>query len=207
MQNESIGHWLGELASSAPAPGGGAAAALEAAIAAALVEMVCNLTIGKPAYAEHEATMIAARDRAAAQRKEALRLAAEDATAFRAVTDSYKLPKGTDAEVAIRSARIQEALAGAADVPRRTAETAGTILDLAETILLGANVNVLSDVAVAAASAHAALESARVNIDVNRSAISSPEVREELTLAAAGIDAELVRAEAIVAKVRDRING
>ena len=74
-------------------------------------------------------------------------------------------------------------------------------------ILPGANVNVLSDVAVAAASAHAALESARVNIDVNRSAISSPEVREELTLAAAGIDAELVRAEAIVAKVRDRIDG
>ena len=54
MEGESIGGWLEALASSAPAPGGGAAAALEAAMAAALLEMVCNLTIGKPAYAEHD---------------------------------------------------------------------------------------------------------------------------------------------------------
>jgi methenyltetrahydrofolate cyclohydrolase len=56
VEGESIGGWLDALASSAPAPGGGAAAALEAAMAAALLEMVCNLTIGKPAYAEHDET-------------------------------------------------------------------------------------------------------------------------------------------------------
>ena len=55
MNEETIGGWLDELASSAPAPGGGAAGALEVAVGAALVEMVCNLTIGKPAFAEHEA--------------------------------------------------------------------------------------------------------------------------------------------------------
>ena len=64
MEGESIGGWLDALASSAPAPGGGAAAALEAAMAAALLEMVCNLTIGKPAYAEHDDTMTSVRDRA-----------------------------------------------------------------------------------------------------------------------------------------------
>ena len=82
MNDESIGGWLDELASSAPAPGGGAAAALETAMAAALVEMFCNLTIGKPAYAEHEATISSVRDRATEIRAEALLLAAEDAAAF-----------------------------------------------------------------------------------------------------------------------------
>ena len=53
--NQSIGDWLDELASAAPAPGGGAAAALDAAMAAALLEMVCNLTIGKPAFADARA--------------------------------------------------------------------------------------------------------------------------------------------------------
>ena len=51
---ETIGGWLEELASAAPAPGGGGAAALQVAIGAALVEMLCNLTAGRPAYAENE---------------------------------------------------------------------------------------------------------------------------------------------------------
>lgn len=47
MQDQTIRTWLDQLASSTPAPGGGAASALNAAVGAALVEMVCNLTIGK----------------------------------------------------------------------------------------------------------------------------------------------------------------
>ena len=82
MNEETIGGWLDELASSAPAPGGGAAGALEVAVGAALVEMVCNLTIGKPAFAEHEGTMTEARDRATTVRHQAVGLAAEDAEAF-----------------------------------------------------------------------------------------------------------------------------
>ena len=65
MNEQAIGSWLEELGSSAPAPGGGAAGALEVAMGAALVEMVCNLTIGKPAFAEHEAVMTEVRDRCA----------------------------------------------------------------------------------------------------------------------------------------------
>ena len=85
MNEQAIGSWLEELGSSAPAPGGGAAGALEVAMGAALVEMVCNLTIGKPAFAEHEAVMTEVRDRCAVLRVEATRLAAEDADAFSAV--------------------------------------------------------------------------------------------------------------------------
>jgi formiminotetrahydrofolate cyclodeaminase len=52
--SQPVGEWLEALGSAAPAPGGGAAAAMSACTGAALVEMVCNLTIGKPSFAEHE---------------------------------------------------------------------------------------------------------------------------------------------------------
>ena len=207
MQDESIGGWIDELASSAPAPGGGAAAALEAAMGAALVEMVCNLTIGKPAYAEHEPTMIAARERAGVRRVEALALVEEDAAAFRAVIDAYKLPKETEAEAAERGAQIQVAMAGAADVPRRTAFAAAEILDLADSIVAGSNVNVVSDVAAAAASARAALEIALVNIDINRGSITDAELNESLGEAVSRIELDLAHADAVVAAVRKRIAG
>ena len=51
---DSIETFLTELASAAPTPGGGGAAAISGAMGAALVSMVCNLTIGKKKYAEVE---------------------------------------------------------------------------------------------------------------------------------------------------------
>jgi methenyltetrahydrofolate cyclohydrolase len=202
VENQEIGAWLDDLASSAPAPGGGAAAALQVAVAAGLVEMVTNLTIGNPRYAEHEQTMIEARERAGEQRRLATRLADEDARAFTAVTDAYKLPRSTDEEKAARTARIQQALLGAADVPMRTAAAAGAVLDLAERILPGANVNVLSDVAVAASSARAGLDAAIINIEINRYAIKDEAERARLGEAVTAAERDLDRADAVVATVR-----
>ena len=206
MEDVTIAQWLGELASDAPAPGGGAAAALEVAMGAALVEMVCNLTIGKPAYAEHEEAMRAVLDRATPIRREALGLAAEDAAAFSSVIGAYRLPKATEEETSARSARIQAALAAAADVPRRTAEAAITILDLAEALAPIANVNVISDAAVAAGAARAALQAARLNIDANRSSIEDPELRAALADANDEIDRNLLRADEIVAAAQRRMS-
>jgi formiminotetrahydrofolate cyclodeaminase len=207
MNDESIGGWLDELASSTPAPGGGAAAALETAIAAALIEMYCNLTIGKPAYAEHDATTTSVRDRAAEIRTEALTLAAEDAAAFAAVIDAYRLPKGSEGEAQRRRERIQGALAGAADVPRRTAAAATEILDLAETVVPLGNVNVVSDAAAAAAAARAALQTALLNIDANRALIDDLVLGAELATVAAELEQQLARADRIVAAVRVRAAG
>ena len=207
MNDESIGGWLDELASSAPAPGGGAAAALETAMAAALVEMFCNLTIGKPAYAEHETTMISVRDRATEIRAEALLLAAEDAAAFRAVIDAYRLPKESESEAKTRRDRIQGALAAAADVPRRTAAAATEILNLAETVVPHGNLNVISDAAAAAGAARAALQTALLNIDANRMLIEDPVLGAELAAVAAETEQQLVRADRIVEDVRARAAG
>src|SRR5213595_3084712 len=72
VRDEKIGDWLTELASESSAPGGGAAAALNAAVGAALISMVCNLTIGRPRYAEHDESNKHALDAAEALRGVAL---------------------------------------------------------------------------------------------------------------------------------------
>ena len=207
MESESIGGWLEALASSAPAPGGGAAAALEAAMAAALLEMVCNLTIGKPAYAEHDETMTSVRDRATSLRSDALGLAQEDAEAFGAVIAAYKLPKETGDEIEQRRREIQHALVAAAEVARSTADVAMQILDLVERIVPLGNVNVISDAAAAAGAARAAIQTSLLNIDANVASISDSETRERYERFAAAARERLEQADAIVAAVRARSAG
>jgi formiminotetrahydrofolate cyclodeaminase len=197
--------WLDELASGEPTPGGGAAAALNAAIGAALVSMVCRLTIGKPRYAEHEPTMTGVLVEADRLRAEALALAAADAEAFGAVSRAYQLPRATDDERTRRGDAIQAALADAAAVPLRVVAVAGEIVALAERALPGANVNVISDLAVAAASAWAAGESAAVNVEVNVAALRDESRRTALAGALDALRPALARAESTVAAVRERI--
>ncbi|WP_213450146.1 cyclodeaminase/cyclohydrolase family protein [Rhizomonospora bruguierae] len=207
MREQPVEVWLDELASEAPAPGGGSAAALSAAMGAALVAMVCQLTVGRPRYAEHAATMADALAEATELRETALRLAEDDAAAFGAVAEAYRLPKGTERERADRSAAIQAALADAADVPLRTAAVAADVIATAARVLPGANVNVLSDVAVAAATARAALDAASVNVTVNVAAMTDTDRGAALTAAVGHYAPALREADRIVAEVRQRIAG
>jgi formiminotetrahydrofolate cyclodeaminase len=197
----TVEEWLAALASPAPAPGGGAVAALHAATGAALVEMVCNLTIGKPKYAAAEDLMRSVLAEAGELRTIALDLGEQDAEVFTAVTDAYKIPRDTPG----RSDRIQAALVDAAEIPRRTAETAQRIVDLAERIADGANKAVLSDVVVALHSARAAMESALVNVRINAASIKNPATVAELTAAIAGFESDIARAEALARAVAARI--
>ena len=167
MAGETIADFLDELASGAPVPGGGAAAALEAALGAALVSMVCHLTIGKEKYRAYEQTMIEARATADELRARALALVAEDSASFSAVGAAYALPRGSDEEKAARQARIQEALKGATDVPLRTVALAARVIELCAHIVDGANTNAISDVGVGALSARAALDGAALNVKIN----------------------------------------
>lgn len=202
---QTVGGWLEMLASDAPAPGGGAAGAVHAAIGAALIEMVCRLTIGKPAYAEHERTMRSSLAEAAGLRARAVQLAELDTEAFNLVADAYRLPKDTDEAKHARTARIQAALVGAADVPLQVAAVAAEVVDVAGRILDGANRNVVSDVAVAAASARAALDAAVVNVEVNLAALSDPTRRSDLAAQLSLYVPAVDHADAIVRAVRERI--
>ena len=100
-------------------------------------------------------------------RHDLLALADRDVAAFSAVSACYGMARSTDAEKAARTAALQQALKGAAEVPFTTAEKALTILELAAPIGRDGNANVVSDVATALYLAHAALQSAIVNVNIN----------------------------------------
>lgn len=205
MRETTIDDWLTDLASELPAPGGGAAAGMSAAMAAALVSMVCNLTIGKPKFAEHEAVMREALAEAERLRGEALQLAEDDAEAFSGVVAAYKLPKSSDAEKAARTAAIQAGLVEAAAVPLAVARVSAEVIKLSGRILEGSNPNVISDVAVAASAAKSALESAALNVDINVVAIKDPTERERLASTLNEALQAKVQAEAIMQIVAKRI--
>mgnify|MGYP000973614410 CR=1 FL=1 len=99
---------LAETAGDAPVPGGGSISALNGAIAAALAEMVANLTIGKKKYADVQDEMAEIAKSAAALQKELVLDVDRDSEAYDGVSQAFKLPKETDEEKAIRSAAIQE---------------------------------------------------------------------------------------------------
>lgn len=205
MRETTIEDWLTGLASEAPAPGGGAAAGLNAAMAAALVSMVCNLTIGKPKFAEHEAVMREVLGEAERLRLEALKLAEDDAEAFSGVVAAYRLPKASDEEKAARTAAIQAGLVEAAAVPLAVAKVAAEVIRLSGRVLEGSNPNVLSDVAVAASAARSALESAALNVDINVVSIKDPAERERLASALNEALQAKVQAEAVMHAVAKRI--
>lgn len=159
--------FLDRLGSSDPVPGGGSAAALAAAMGAALVAMVAELTIGRPAYAEHESTMRYLRFDALDRRTELLGLAQGDATAYDAVVRARHMPKDSEAERAARTGALQEAMLEAARIPLRAAVVASEVLDLAARIAPIGNRNAVSDAGVAAQLAAAGLRGALLNVRIN----------------------------------------
>ena len=206
-RDQAIGAWLDELGSAAPAPGGGAAAAMSVATAAALVEMVGNLTVGRPAYAQHEAQVTAVRDAARRLRQLALGQIDEDAVAFRALMTAYRLPRGTDEQRAARGPAIQAATRRAAGVPLDVAATAAEVIQLAAELPGRSNPNVLSDVGVAAATAAAAIEAAAINVDVNLATLTDADARAELTAQLAGYLTMAIHGRELAGRVRRDVAG
>jgi formiminotetrahydrofolate cyclodeaminase len=205
--DQSIGAWLDELGSARPAPGGGAAAAMSVATAAALVEMVGNLTVGRSAYAGHEAEVTAVRDAARRLRQLALGQIDEDAQVFRALMAAYRLPRDTDQQRAARGPAIQVATRRAAGVPLDVAATAAEVIQLAAELPGRSNPNVLSDVGVAAALAAAAIEAAAINVDVNLATLTDAEAKAELTAQLAGYLTVAVRGRELAGRVRRDVAG
>src|SRR5580692_4585520 len=103
----SVETFLDELASGRPTPGGGSAAAIMGAMGAALVSMVCNVTIGKKGYEGVEAEMRSVLAESERVRRRLTAMVAEDIDAFNSILAAYKLPKATDEDKALRAAAIQ----------------------------------------------------------------------------------------------------
>ena len=163
----ALGELMARLASRAPIPGGGSAAAWAGAMGAALVAMVAELTIGRPDAAEHENDLTSLRDRAVATRGRLLELAQEDATAYGAVVAARHMPRDTDEQRAERAEARRRTMFTAADVPMRTAREALGALELATALAPIGNPNAVSDAGVAALLGDASVRGAILNVQIN----------------------------------------
>jgi len=164
----SLDGWIDELAGGAPTPGGGSAAALAGALAAALVAMVARLTIGKKAYAGVEAQAREILAEAEELRVELRRLVDEDATAYAGVSQAYKIPKADPH----RAQAIDDALLSAARPPAEVVKRGRRLLALAQTIEHVGNQNAVSDARVAGMLAKTAIDGATENVNANLAGMS-----------------------------------
>jgi formiminotetrahydrofolate cyclodeaminase len=159
--------FLAELASASPAPGGGSVAALCGALGAALVAMVCRLTVDKPKYADVSAELRETMDQADELRQTFAQLVERDTEAFQAVMSAFRMPKESDELKASRSKAIQEATRGATEVPLEVHSLAVDLMKLAHRAAHKGNVNSISDAGVAAEMALVAARGAAMNVDIN----------------------------------------
>jgi glutamate formiminotransferase/formiminotetrahydrofolate cyclodeaminase len=159
--------YLDEVAAGTPAPGGGSVAAVVGALAAALGEMVANLTLGRKQHANAEATLRPARDRLTALRASLLEGAAVDAAAYQTYRDAAILPRTSEGEKTARTAAMQRALIVATDVPLGVARSARDVAEILSTVAREGNPHVRSDAALGALLAEIALRGALLNVRGN----------------------------------------
>src|SRR6266550_3118563 len=167
-EGPTLDGWLDDLAGGAPVPGGGSAAALAGALAAALVAMVARLTVGRKSYAAVEARAREILAEAEGLRAELRRLVDEDAAAYEGVSAAYKMPKSDSR----RAGAIDDALLAASRPPADVVKLGRRLLALAQTIEHIGNKNAASDARVAGMLARTAIDGATENVNVNLAGMS-----------------------------------
>ncbi len=179
IKEKSIEQYLDELASKAPTPGGGSAAALLGAQSAALTSMVCNLTIGKPKYKEVEAEMQALFSKAELLRTRLTAMIKADVDIFDQLMAAYGLAKETEPEKASRSEQIQLVLKDATLVPLACARACAEAIQLSQEAADKGSLHVISDAGVAVMSAYAGLKSAALNVYINTASLKDKAFADE----------------------------
>lgn len=206
MQTMPLYQFLDELASAAPTPGGGGAAAIMGAMGAALISMVANLTIGKKGYELVETEMKSQLAESEALRAQLTDMVADDVGAFNQLMAAYRMPKETDIQKAARHEAIQAGLKQATRVPLNCAKTCAAVIRVAQRSAEHGNINVISDTGAGVLALQAALRSAALNVYINTPSIKDPEfvtsVLEDLN---ALMTEYLPQTEAVYAKVRSRM--
>jgi formiminotetrahydrofolate cyclodeaminase len=206
IAQRSVAAFLDDLASGAPTPGGGSAAAIIGAMGAALLSMVCNVTLGKKGLEAAESDMKAVRDESERLRARLTAMVAEDIAAFDGLMAAYRLPKSNDEEKSRRAAAIQANLRAATETPLDCARACAQVVALARRAAEKGFAGVVSDAGVGVLAANSALRSAALNVYINAPALKD---RSFATAATAEIDTLLDRSaresEAVFELVRSRL--
>ena len=183
LNEKSLRAFAEALAAKEPVPGGGGAAALAGAVAAALCSMVCNYTLGKKAYAEVEEDIRTLSEEAGSARIRMLELVDEDAQAFIPLSQAYAIPKDDPG----RAEALEAATKGAIEAPLEMAELAAWIVDIAAELEDKGSRMLVSDAVCAGILARASLECAVENVRINTAALSDRGYAEEIDAICEGL--------------------
>lgn len=174
----TVTEYIDTVASDAPAPGGGSAAALCGAQGAGLAAMAAGLTVGKKKYPLDQELCTAA---AAEGKRLAALLRAQidrDTDAFNLISAAFKLPKETDEQLAARKRAIADATLTATEVPFETLQYAHAALATAKSLVGHSNANCASDLGVAALNLTACARGAFMNVMINAPGVEGPRAGE-----------------------------
>ncbi len=180
LHSVSVLKFIQDLGSSAPAPGGGSVAAINGATAAALLEMVANLTLGNAKYEAVHEEMRGIQETMCSVKEEFVHYINKDSAAFMELMGSFKLPKETEEEIAHRKAEIQRTTKQAALVPFEIGKLAYALLPVSETVIVKGNTNAITDGMIAVINARAAIKSAFLNVKINLGPIQDAEFVKQL---------------------------
>ena len=173
-REESLKKYLDDLAAKLPAPGGGSAAALSAALGASLISMVVNFTLGKPKYAQFEEELKAILVNSEKLKGEFLNLVDLDVVAY-------------------ESKNLRDAL----DIPFMVCRLCFEGIKLCPSLIKKGNINLISDVAVAAVLLESAFACARFNVEINLKSLGDKKY-------ARAIRKELQQKEKLIKKIRSQ---
>lgn len=177
---KNVDKFLETLASSAPTPGGGGAAALCGALAIALGNMVGNLTLGKKKYADVQEDIAALNEKAETLRKDFVALIDADAEAFKPLSEAYGIPKDDP----MRADVMESALLKAVQPPMEIMRKCVKALDVISEYAAKGSALAISDAGCAAALARAAADAAVLNVRINTKSMTDHKVANHLNVEA-----------------------
>lgn len=183
MNNESCRKFVEVLASNAPTPGGGGAAALVGAVGTALGNMVGSLTVGKKKYADVEEEILALKAKCDALQTELLDQVAADAVGFEPLAKAYGIPKDDPN----RGQILEEATITACAVPMRIMELCCEALDAITVFAAKGSRLAVSDAGCGAVCVKAALQAASLNVFINTKTLQNRETAEEMNAKCLGM--------------------
>ena len=205
LTKSSCEGFLESLASKAPAPGGGGAAALVGAAGVALGNMVGSLTVGKKKYAADIRTLNA---RAEALRRRLEALVQADAEAFLPLAAAYGLPKETPEQQAHKAAVLEQVLDGACAVPLEIMEACCEGIALAQEYAAKGSALAVSDAGCAALFCKAALQASGLNVSINTKLMADRAHAEALNAKADALLAQYVPlADTLYEKMATQLRG
>lgn len=201
MNTSSISEWLDSLGSKTPAPGGGAVAGINSALAASALKMVCEYSTG-PKYADIETEMNGHIQKLQSLSEQSQQQAELDAKGYSALREAYKLPKE---DKKARDNAIQDSLKQSVQPAVEIIDICEQVLDIAENILSKSNPYLISDIAVSAANAKSAIESSLVNLEINQPQVKQTELSNQISGSLSKAEKLIVSADSIFNSARQKI--